>query len=125
MPCIWYKGGLCTSPALDKPTADVTLPSRCLSQGYTTCRFFKDISTSPTTSDARSSREYGRPILMIHGLNKPMKSDCKYFKLLNHESGSYLAACEVLKRYLNMYEVSLCVDYWNDCPFRKLQDEIP
>ncbi len=124
MPCMWYKSGLCTSPALDKPSSDVTLPSRCLGQGYTTCKFFRDVDTS-IIPEAKSGREYGRPILMIHGLNKPMKSDCKYFRLLNHESGSYLAACEVLKRYLNIYEVPLCINYWNDCPFRKLQDEIP
>ena len=121
MPCPWYRGGLCTSPLLDKPTTDVTLLSRCLSNvEYSTCRFFKELNQSVSTRE--EGKEYGRPILIIHGLTKPLRSECKFFKLFTHESGNYLAACDILRRYLNLYEVDLCIKYWSECPFRKCGD---
>ncbi|MCS7108329.1 MAG: hypothetical protein RMH77_05695 [Sulfolobales archaeon] len=68
-------------------------------------------------------REYGRPILMIHGLSKPEKSDCRFYRLFTHESGNYLAACHLLRRYLNIYEARLCNQYWADCPYRKQAEQ--
>lgn len=121
MPCPWYKNGLCTSPILERPSSDITLPSRCAGgpETYVSCRFYKDIEESKV-ENRHVIRDYGKPILIIHGLSKSMKSDCPFFKLLAHESGAYLAVCEVLKRFLNVYEVSICANYWNDCPLKRL-----
>lgn len=105
---------------LDKPTSDVTLTSRCLSPSeYASCKFFREAQPAKSVLHEQVGREYGKPILMIHGLSRPEKSECKFFKLISHESGNYLAACDVLKRYLNIYEVRLCGQLWVDCPYRK------
>ncbi|MEM0361484.1 MAG: hypothetical protein QXY36_02460 [Sulfolobales archaeon] len=105
---------------LDKPTSDVTLTSRCLSPSeYASCKFFREAQPIKSVIHEQVGREYGKPILMIHGLSRPEKSECKFFKLISHESGNYLAACDVLKRYLNIYEVRLCSQLWADCPYRK------
>lgn len=115
---------MCTSPLLDSPSVDVTLLSRCLSNvEYSTCKFYKEVDQVKTSYEV-ASREYGKPILLIHALSKPIRSECKFYKLMSHESGSYLAACEVLRRYLNIYEVNLCASHWNDCPFRRLGESL-
>lgn len=97
--------------------------SRCLSSSeFISCKFFKESQTGVSVTHEQVGREYGRPIIMIHGLKKPERSECKFFKLISHESGNYLAACDVLRRYLNIYEVSLCSQLWADCPYRKLAE---
>ncbi|MEM0453303.1 MAG: hypothetical protein QXO98_01400 [Sulfolobales archaeon] len=109
---------------LDKPSSDVTLISRCLSTTeYTSCKFFRESQISPSLIHEQIGREYGRPILMIHGLTKPEKSECQFFKLVSHESGNYLAACDVLRRYLSIYEVRLCAQLWADCPYRRQAEQ--
>lgn len=124
MPCPWYRGGICTSPSLDTPSADVTLLSRCLSSvEYATCKFYKNADQLRVQYET-ASREYGKPILIIHALNKPVRSECRFYRLLGHESGSHLAACDILKRYLNVYEVNLCASYWSECPFRRLGEAL-
>ncbi len=98
----------------------MTLTSRCLSPSeFISCKFFRESQAGVGVIHEQIGREYGRPIVMIHGLRKPERSECKFFKLISHESGNYLAACDVLRRYLNMYEVRLCSQLWVDCSYRK------
>ncbi len=115
VPCPWYKNGMCTSPLLDTPSADPVIPQRCLSDAsYKDCKYFKDLSES------NISPNYGKPLLLIHSLSTQPRCSCEYFIYTQHESGTYVAACKVLRRYLTRYEVKLCEKKWRECPFRKI-----
>ncbi len=114
MPCPWYKNGMCTSPVFREPTPDPVVHTVCLGSEsvYRGCRYFRE-------RESDLSR-FGKPLLLIHSLEGEMKSDCEFYVLGKHETGSYLAACEILGRLLTRYEVRLCVNYWRNCPYRKI-----
>jgi len=119
LPCPWYKDGLCTSPALDEPSKDPVIPSICLSnrEVYSKCRYYREVSGR---EPREFSGKYGKPLLLIHSISRIPRSMCEYFVVEKHESGTYLAACHVLDRYLTRYEVHLCENHWKDCPYRKI-----
>ena len=66
------------------------------------------------------SGRYGKPLLLIHSISYLPKSSCEYFVVERHESGTFLAACHVLNRYLTRYEAKLCETHWKECPYRKV-----
>ncbi len=120
MPCPWYKDGYCTSPALEHPSKDPVIQDKCLGDEllYKTCKYYRE----PAARKAGGSliAKFGRPLLLIHSISVKPSSGCEFFKVEKHETGSYLAACEVLGRYLTRYEVSLCEKKWVECPYRKV-----
>ena len=118
MPCPWYRGGVCTSPLLESPSPDPVIPSICLSDdSYVRCRYYVE----PRGREVRGfSGRFGKPLLLIHSISRLPRSNCEFFIVEKHESGAYLAACEVLRRYLTRYEVRLCEEYWRDCPYRRI-----
>jgi hypothetical protein len=123
MPCHWFKNGMCTSPLLETPSSDPVLIARCLgsSEVYGRCRYYTEPKgESLEMKRAIGVRKLGKPLLLIHSISEPLKSKCDFYSLIRHESGSYLASCSVLGRYLTRYEASLCVKGWEDCPFRKM-----
>ena len=118
MTCPWFKAGMCTSPLLGEPSRDVVDYSTCLGDEsvYKGCRFYTE------SSPRRRERvgPMGKPLLLVHSLSTKPKSGCEFFFVEEHESGSYLAGCEVLGRYLTRYDVKLCEKHWIDCPYRKI-----
>lgn len=120
MPCPYYQGGRCTSPKLPKPSATVVNPSRCLSsEEYKTCQYY-------ISQEEQKSLEYFgdqikkelKPYPPIHYLERPIKSDCPYYKLLSY-GGYYIAKCEILERLLTKNEALKCAKYWESCPIAK------
>jgi len=119
LPCPWYKEGVCTSPLLKEPSRDPVIPSICSSnrEVYSRCRYYVE----PTGKEPKEfSGKYGKPLLLIHSLNKPPRCLCEFFIIEKYEGNTYITACKVLNRYLTRYEVNLCSQYWSDCPYRKL-----
>jgi len=119
MPCPWFKDGLCTSPLLEEPSKDPVIPSICSSikEVYSKCRYYVE----PATKEPKEfSGKYGRPVLLIHSLTKPLRSNCEFFIIEKYEENVYIAACRVLNRYLTRYEVDTCIKHWKECPYRKL-----
>lgn len=116
--CPWYKDGYCTSPQLDYPSSDVVNKVYCLggSELYTRCRFYRE----PQPIKEGGYDEFGKPFLMVHGLDKAPEAMCEFIKVFKHEQGKYLAGCSVLKRFLGIHEVNLCGSFWKQCPYRKL-----
>ncbi len=122
MPCPWYKDGYCTSPALERPSQDPVIPSVCLGDEpvYRLCKFYREPTTLGRLPGRVYPSKFGKPLLLIHSLKEEPKSGCEFFVVEKHESGAYLAGCEVLGRYLTRYEVPLCEKSWQDCPYRKI-----
>ena len=122
MPCPWFKDGFCTSPALERPSTDPVIPQKCLGDEtvYRACKYYRE----PTSISLKAAQPYiskfGKPLLLIHSLSKKPSSGCKFFIVEKHESGAYLAACDVLGRYLTRYEVPLCERHWENCPYRRV-----
>ncbi len=129
MPCPWYRGGVCTSPKLKRPTSSVTSPDRCLGgeAEYKSCQFYVE-------PQRKSDQERGqgllaaarpaiaqqlKPYLPIHLLNAKPKSKCPYIKVYSY-GGGYLAYCNVLGRLLTKSEARLCEKYWQTCPFYRM-----
>lgn len=116
--CPWFRDGACTSPALGGgPDNSVINVSVCLGgpEQYTRCKFY----VAPPKDSSASLKRYGKPLMLINSLPKEPRSGCEFFRVIRHDSGVFLASCEVLGRYLTRYEVSLCEKYWRDCPFRR------
>jgi len=123
LPCPYYKQGLCTSPLVGEPRADVCQPGVCDgdSTRYSRCPYYVK------TQDGLEvfTRERGEPFLrekplpILHYIKKPVKSQCPFFKTIERE-GYYLAYCEVLGRLLTRYEVDLCSSYSDTCPLRRM-----
>ena len=123
MPCPWYRDGYCHSPALGEPSSDPVINAVCLGSEavYKKCPFYRERAEVRREEGVRRrSGKYGRPLLLIHSLKKCPKSDCEFFVVEEDESGAYLAACNVLRRYLTRYEVPLCENHWKDCPYRRI-----
>jgi len=121
MPCPWYRNGYCTSPRLAEPTDAIVNLQRCLSDSdYRTCAYFEELGISKE-SEAVVAREKSSIgiYLPIHGLVQPIKSECPLYVIERHDSGLYIASCKILNRYLTKYEVPLCKNNWQDCPYRK------
>ncbi len=121
MPCPWYKDGFCHSPALEAPSEDPVVNAICLGSEavYKKCRLYREPG-APTQQVRQRSGRFGKPLMLIHPLNRQPSSQCEFFVVEVDESGSYLGACKVLGRYLTRYEVPLCEKYWQDCPYRKI-----
>ncbi len=121
MPCPWFKDGFCTSPALERPSTDPVISTKCTGDEviYRACKYFREPSTSLTAGRTYPSK-YGKPLLLIHSLTRKPSSNCEFFIIEKHESGAYLAACDVLGRYLTRYEVPLCEKHWDNCPYRRV-----
>ena len=127
MPCPWFRGGLCTSPKLSRPSSAVTSPTRC--QGgdaeYVACQFYVEPGSG---SKRRSPLESGvkpaiaqqlRPYPPIHLLHSKPRSRCPFIKIYDY-SGGYLAQCQVLGRLLTRSEAERCEKYWSSCPFYRV-----
>ena len=116
--CPWYRDGYCASPALEAPSADVVNRVQCLggSEAYTQCRYFR----KPQPVGEGGYDEFGKPFLMVHGLDRAPEAYCEYMRVFKHEQGKYLAGCLVLKRFLGVHEVSLCGSSWRSCPYRRI-----
>ncbi|MEB3816421.1 MAG: hypothetical protein LRS46_00550 [Desulfurococcales archaeon] len=52
-------------------------------------------------------------------LGRKPSSQCEYFKVEKTSEGRYAAYCEVLGRYLTVYQVEKCEKYWRTCPYRR------
>ncbi|MEM0066680.1 MAG: hypothetical protein QXZ22_00960 [Sulfolobales archaeon] len=116
--CPWYKDGYCTSPLLDGPSADVVNKVQCLGgrELYIQCRYYRE-----TQEVSEGSYDvFGKPFLMVHGIDKPPDVSCEFAKVFKHEQGKYLVGCLVLKRFLGVHEVSQCSSYWKSCPYRRI-----
>lgn len=90
---------------------------------YKKCPFYRERAEVKRGKEGvrRRSGKYGRPLLLVHSLQKKRpKSGCEFFVVEEDESGAYLAACDVLGRYLTRYEVPLCENHWRECPYRKI-----
>ncbi len=125
MPCPWYRDGYCHSPALGEPSSDPVINAVCLGSEavYKKCPFYRERAEVKRGEEGvrRRSGKYGRPLLLVHSLQKKRpKSGCEFFVVEEDESGAYLAACDVLGRYLTRYEVPLCENHWRECPYRKI-----
>lgn len=116
--CPWYKDGYCTSPLLDAPSADVVNKIQCLGgrEVYAQCRYYRE------TQVIREGGydEFGKPFLMVHGIDKPPEIFCEFAKIFKHEQGKYLAGCRALGRFLGIHEVDLCSTHWKQCPYRRI-----
>ena len=115
--CPWFKDGKCCSPLLASPTASPVSLLKCLTSSHTGCEFYVPPEGGRESAEDRS--RYGSYLIVIHGLKEKPKCDCPFFKVFKDEKGVWLAACDVLGRYLTRYEVPKCVKYWRDCPFRR------
>ncbi|MEM1623136.1 MAG: hypothetical protein QXZ60_03700 [Sulfolobales archaeon] len=116
--CPWYKDGYCTSPSLDGPSADVINKVQCLGgrEVYTQCRYYRE-----TREVSEGGYDiFGKPFLMVHGIDKPPDISCEFAKIFKHEQGKYLVGCLVLKRFLGVHEASQCGSYWRICPYRRI-----
>ncbi|MCS7099290.1 MAG: hypothetical protein RMH84_04670 [Sulfolobales archaeon] len=118
--CPWYRyrDGFCTSPSLETPTPDVVNKVVCLGgrEVYTRCRYYREVRVIR----GEGYEEFGKPFLMVHGLDKPPEIPCEFAKIFKLEQGRYVAGCAILKRFLGVHEVELCESYWERCPYRKL-----
>lgn len=116
--CPWYKEGYCLSPILDTPSMDVVNKVQCLGgrDVYSQCRYFRE----PQPVREGGYDEFGKPFLMVHGLDKAPETYCEYIRVFRHEQGKYLVGCLVLKRFLGVHEIDLCERSWRDCPYRRI-----
>ncbi len=132
MPCPWYKGGVCTSPKLRRPSPAVTHPSRCLGSEleYKSCQFYVEEQNSGrtesklVTSLKPAIAQQLRPYNPIHVIENKPSEKCPFIKVYSY-SGGYLAECKVLSRLLTRSEVVLCSSNWSACPFYKIGSKRP
>ncbi|MCY0859846.1 MAG: hypothetical protein OWQ54_05390 [Sulfolobaceae archaeon] len=120
--CPYYRNDYCTSPLLPSPDNTVTSPSRCLNN-FKSCRFYvekkdEEEGLSPLIQDEKVSLPTSF-YTIISTSEKPIASECQYFKLFKTEKG-YLPYCNVLKRVLTLSQASLCSTSPHQCPFRTL-----
>ncbi len=116
--CPWYKDGYCRSPLLDSPSADVVNKVQCLGgrEVYAQCRHYRE----PQVAREGGYEEFGKPFLMVHGLDAQPKVYCEFARVYRHEQGKYIVGCLVLGRFLGAHEVDLCSAYWKQCPYRSM-----
>ena len=116
--CPWYRDGFCTSPLHEVPTQDVVNKIQCLGgrEVYTQCKYYRE----PTQVREGGYDEFGKPFLMVHGLDRAPEIACEYVRVFKHEQGKYLAGCVVLGRFLGIHEVDTCGRFWRQCPFRRI-----
>lgn len=118
--CPWYRYSdkSCTSPSLETPTTDVVNKITCLGgrEVYSRCRYYRE----DRKVKEGGYEEFGRPFLMVHGLDKPPETSCDFARIFKLEQGRYVAGCAILKRFLGVHEVGLCESHWEQCPYRKL-----
>jgi hypothetical protein len=122
MPCPFFKNGLCTSPLLGEPRADVYRPGVCDGDKsmYSKCPYYteKGLETLQTFTMDDVVRKL-KPDPLLHYMRKRPVSSCKYMKVYEI-SGHYVAYCQLLGRLLTRYEAELCVTMPEGCPIRKL-----
>ena len=139
MPCPWYRGGVCTSPKLRRPSSSVTSPSRCLGgeAEYKSCRFYVEPRGGSESGRGGSGGKGAlfesakpaivqqlRPYNPIHLVSSRPTSRCPYIKVYSY-SGGFLVYCRVLGRLLTRSEVDLCNQYWETCPFYRQARQRP
>ena len=129
MPCPWYRGGVCTSPKLKRPTSSVTSPSRCLGSEaeYKSCQFYveprqKTRETGLLEAVKPAIAQQLKPYTPIHLLTSKPRQGCPYMKVYNY-GGGYLAYCNVLGRLLTKSEAAVCEKYWATCPLRRAAEQ--
>jgi uncharacterized RmlC-like cupin family protein len=98
------------------------IPEKCLGDEtvYKACKYYREPTSLSLTQGKLYQSRFGRPLLLIHSLTIKPNSPCEFFVVEKHESGVYLAGCEVLGRYLTRYEVPLCEKHWDECPYRRV-----
>jgi len=116
MPCPFFKSGRCTSPVLGSlSTEDLYERGKCDGEGYKSCPYYRDaikMADSGISFDKRPD-----PLLNI--VDKPPKESCHLMKVVRAERG-YAAYCIALDRYLTRFEIHLCEQDYQRCPFRKI-----
>lgn len=118
--CPFYKKGLCTSPRLGEPRADVYRPGICDGDetAYSRCSLYASGTGSILEFSERPVQVSERLISSIHYLNRRPTSLCPYFKVVEY-GGRYVAFCSVLARHLTGYELEPCERHAEQCPLRK------
>ncbi|MCX8184697.1 MAG: hypothetical protein RMI56_01250 [Sulfolobales archaeon] len=118
MVCPWYRDGFCTSPLLESPSSDIVNKVHCLSgrEVYTHCRYYREIQTVRE----EGYEEFGKPFLIVHGIDKLPEVSCNFVRIFKLEQGKYVAGCHVLKRFLGVHEIRLCETHWKQCPYRRM-----
>ncbi len=129
MPCPWYRGGVCTSPKLRRPSSSVVSPSRCLGSEaeYRSCQFYVEPRQKQQRGGLLEAAKPAiaqqlKPYLPIHLLSAKPRSGCPHLKVYSY-SGGYLAYCEVLGRLLTRSEAANCEKYWQTCPLKRAAEQ--
>ncbi len=122
MPCPYYKQGLCTSPLLGEPRADLYQPGVCDGDKtkYMKCPYYteKGLESLQTFTDEDIVHKL-KPDPILHYMKKRLESRCEHFKVYQM-AGHYIAYCQLLNRLLTRFEAELCASYPERCPIRKL-----
>lgn len=116
MPCPFFKNGRCRSPVLGSmSTEELYERGKCDGEGYKSCKYYKEGMSA--SGDAAFLDKRPDPLLNL--LEKAPKESCPFIKIYRAERG-YAAYCSTLDRFLTRYEVPLCEQAYERCPFKKI-----
>ncbi|MEM1619150.1 MAG: hypothetical protein QXU97_04080 [Fervidicoccaceae archaeon] len=119
MPCPLYRSGLCHSPKLGEPSADVVKREICgSSSAFTSCSYYAEGKLDVSSFSERARADVRRLLEYVHYVPFKPSSSCPEIRVLELSRG-YVAYCAVLSRYLTKYEVELCSKLPSGCPLRR------
>lgn len=110
----------------------MVIEERCLSDSeYKTCRFYVTEGLPEETAlgieierERRRAPERDirlKPYMPIHGVGADIEIGCPeaVIEEVPEHPNIVTVFCRVLGRFINKYELELCVRYWKECPYKR------